>query len=682
MRLIRLEAHDFAQHADLDLDLSTVQEAAIVGENGVGKSRLMDAALWSMYGRAPRGTTDSLIRDDRLGMWVKTTWDREGAEVVVMRSRSVETKAGESSLALQVDGERASRHTIAETQAVIESLVGLSRDQLLAGPWMAQGESDALMQLRPADRTALAVTLFGLERIGPWYDRAREWLAAAEQELAVLDDRRQRLEEQIAGEIEARRALGEARADLAGTAALLDEVESRVAALTEEAQQLHEDAVRAEALTKEIAALNRAAEAHASAIDQANQSIGLIDATLAKQVPPEVDAPAVSLAELEANVTSWEAFSHDVATRSVKVQHLEAKIEDAKRHVAREHELCATCPYRTEIPDVPTLEAGLVAESTGLESARAGMDETAGAREALAGGKAAIAEWNASVSRRAELLATQEVARSRRTLLVGSVETSQEQQGKANGEAYRLNTERLRLVQTEDRAREVAADLQRQVAEKGAAMDRRDGSQRRVAIAEQAVEVIEAARAKIEEVDAFSAERRTHVDGLRIVVKMFHRNGLPTAILESGLPLIEGRANELLAKMPGDIAVRFRTQRQTKSGTWSDELDVEVTEAGRTREYDVMSGAERFRIDLALRVAIGTVLAHRSGTKFETLWLDEPFAAQDRRALEGVLESIAAVVGDFGLTLVVTHQPEVADRFPVKIEVTSSEVGLAEVNVG
>ncbi len=47
-----------------------------------------------------------------------------------------------------------------------------------------------------------------------------------------------------------------------------------------------------------------------------------------------------------------------------------------------------------------------------------------------------------------------------------------------------------------------------------------------------------------------------------------------------------------------------------------------------------------------------------------------------------MLESLEAVVDEFGLTFVTTHQREVADRFPVRIEVEETPMQTAQVKVG
>jgi exonuclease SbcC len=49
MNPIRLRAENFLSYGSIDLDLSGVSIAAIVGENGAGKSSLLDMLTWAFY---------------------------------------------------------------------------------------------------------------------------------------------------------------------------------------------------------------------------------------------------------------------------------------------------------------------------------------------------------------------------------------------------------------------------------------------------------------------------------------------------------------------------------------------------------------------------------------------------------------------------------------------------------
>ena len=680
MRLLRLECHNLAQYADLDLDLSGITEAAITGVNAVGKSQMMQMPHWCLYGRPIRGTTDSLIRDDEREMWVRTTWSRDGQEIVVKRTRSIETKAGASDLQVWHDGEILTRSTIPATQAVLDALVGLSSDQLLAGPWMAQGRSDVLMGLKPGPRSALVTSLFDLDRFAPWHERAKEWLSVTERGLSISDDRRKRLEEHIAEEPETRGRLEDARhsLDVATSAAATHAVE--IAALTQEAQQLREDEQRAEALSREIAAIRDNVNALEAGIDQYERLVARYRTLAARPVPPEEADGEFDLGALNTAADQWAMASQAKASGLAELPLHRKALADAEEHAGWQHALCETCPFRDK-GNLDEMRENVAFVERKIAVADGVMERRAGARQRLDAALAAHSSYAARQEARAAVLASVEEARSKLPELESAVAAASAQRTAAFARVAELDAERWQLKQSQDQAMEVAHALDTAKLLHHDALMARDECQRRVGALEDAVAAIESAKVALTAIDATLADQNKRASGLRIVTKMFHRTGLPSSILESSLSLLEAKANEMLARMPGDLAIRFRTQVQTKTGTWSDEFGIDVEEAGRIRDYEVLGGAFRFRIDLALRMAIGSVLSHRTGTGFETAFLDEPLGeAQDAQSFESVLQSIGAVAGDFGLLLLITHRQDVADRFSVRLEVVDVD-GRSEVRV-
>jgi exonuclease SbcC len=249
------------------------------------------------------------------------------------------------------------------------------------------------------------------------------------------------------------------------------------------------------------------------------------------------------------------------------------------------------------------------------------------------------------------------------------------------GESASVQAERLRLIQTRDRALEVVEELRDRTARYEVAKRMWADATGNRRIAEAMLADVRAAQAEMRAINAEYVEATRDRDDIALVEAMFHRDGLPTLLLELTIPLVEARANELLLRMPGELNLELVTQKATKKGSLTDTLDVAVTKRGRPIAYGMASGAERFRIDLALRLGLAGVLLHRTGAQFATLWLDEPFAAQDAEALEALLQSVAAVVDEFGFTFVTTHQREVAERFPVRIEVSEGAMQMAKVRI-
>ncbi|GAB4446357.1 MAG: hypothetical protein Kow0031_29020 [Anaerolineae bacterium] len=157
----------------------------------------------------------------------------------------------------------------------------------------------------------------------------------------------------------------------------------------------------------------------------------------------------------------------------------------------------------------------------------------------------------------------------------------------------------------------------------------------------------------------------------------FGKKGVQALLIESAIPEIEDEANRLLSRMTdGRMNVRFETQREAKSGDSTIEtLDILIADEAGTRDYELYSGGEAFRINFAIRIAISKVLARRAGAQLQTLMIDEGFGTQDAQGRERLVEAINAIQDDFERLIVITHIDELKDAFPVRIDVWKTPDG-------
>ncbi|MDQ3808970.1 MAG: SMC family ATPase, partial [Chloroflexota bacterium] len=155
------------------------------------------------------------------------------------------------------------------------------------------------------------------------------------------------------------------------------------------------------------------------------------------------------------------------------------------------------------------------------------------------------------------------------------------------------------------------------------------------------------------------------------------RRGVQAMIIETAIPEIEEEANRILGHMSGGrMHVKFETQRDARSGTGTIEtLDIKIADELGTRSYEMFSGGEGFRVNFAIRIALSRLLAHRAGTRLQTLVIDEGFGSQDQEGRERIVEAIQAIQSEFEKILVITHLEDLRDRFPVRIEVTKTTRG-------
>src|SRR5581483_4155419 len=113
-----------------ELDLRAIHLACLSGGNGHGKSTLVYAMTWSLWGRSRAAREDDLLRQGTTEMEVEFEFASSGALYRVIRKRAVRKSASTAVLELHVcDGEvwRAiTGNHIADTERAISDLLRLS----------------------------------------------------------------------------------------------------------------------------------------------------------------------------------------------------------------------------------------------------------------------------------------------------------------------------------------------------------------------------------------------------------------------------------------------------------------------------------------------------------------------------------------------------------------------------
>ena len=158
----------------------------------------------------------------------------------------------------------------------------------------------------------------------------------------------------------------------------------------------------------------------------------------------------------------------------------------------------------------------------------------------------------------------------------------------------------------------------------------------------------------------------------------FGRQGVQAMLIETVVPRLEEEANLLLGRMTDNRTyLRLETQRERRSGKGEpiETLEIQVNDDVGPRSYEMYSGGESFRVNLALRIALSKVLAQRMGAPLPTLFIDEGFGTQDAVGRERILDVIAAIQDDFDKIIVITHLDDLKDAFPVRIEVQKDALG-------
>jgi exonuclease SbcC len=198
-------------------------------------------------------------------------------------------------------------------------------------------------------------------------------------------------------------------------------------------------------------------------------------------------------------------------------------------------------------------------------------------------------------------------------------------------------------------------------------------------MAQQLVTVLESRRKQKKQYEAGREELALEIGRHKTLERAFGKDGVPALLIEQALPQIEEKANELLDRLSnGTMSVRFVTQAEYKDKKRDDlkeTLDIQISDGAGTRDYEMFSGGEAFRVNFALRLALSEILARRTGARLQTLVIDEGFGSQDALGRQRLIEAINQVRGDFEKILIITHLEELKEAFPNRIEVEKTVRG-------
>jgi exonuclease SbcC len=197
--------------------------------------------------------------------------------------------------------------------------------------------------------------------------------------------------------------------------------------------------------------------------------------------------------------------------------------------------------------------------------------------------------------------------------------------------------------------------------------------------AEQKVKALDTLRTRKADYETQREQLNQKIAHHKSLERAFGKDGVPALLIEQALPQIEQKANDLLDRLSdGQMSIRFVTQAEYKDKKRDDlkeTLDIQISDSAGTRDYEMYSGGEAFRVNFAIRLALSEILAQRKGARLQTLVIDEGFGSQDTQGRQRLIEAINIVKNDFSKILIITHLDELKDAFPNRIEVEKTERG-------
>ncbi len=459
---VYLRLSGFLSYKDpVELDFSGFDLACISGANGAGKSSLLDAITWALFGQARR-RDDALINAHCNTAEVIFDFRYEGNLYRVQRSKP-SGKTGLLEFFIR-DGEQGWRplteHSLRETEAHIQRTLRMDYETFTNASFFLQGKADQFAQQRPGDRKRILTSILGLEMWETFRERAAERRRNLENDQAVLAGWLNEIDEEIKEEEQRRTRLKELQDDLARWANLRQAKEAGLTALRGQAAALETQWQYVEMLQRQNQAVEQKIAAQQKALAERQAERQQYQQQLAAET--EINAAYQRWQAARAELEQWEQLSANFhqyeLQRSeplLKIERERSRLEQEQRGL--EEQLAKMVELQTSLPG---LEGEIVAARKALEEANARLEqrlaleaeqqslldtraelqaENKRMRDAMRELKERIDELN-QVSGADCPLCGQPLSPEERSRLVLSLEA----QGREMGDRYRQNLETLR----------------------------------------------------------------------------------------------------------------------------------------------------------------------------------------------------------------------------------------------
>ena len=200
---VRLELKNFLPYRSPDpLKFDGIHLACLTGANGAGKSSLLDAITWALWGKARAKRDDELVHLNQSDMYVQLDFEQEGALYRVLRRRN-RGKRGQGTLDLFIFKEDNTPNNISEpsmrqTQRKIETMLRLDYETFVHSAFLQQGKADAFTTRTPAERKKILSDILGLDQWTVYEEKVKDILKDIGGQLAYLEQRIQEIDDEMA----------------------------------------------------------------------------------------------------------------------------------------------------------------------------------------------------------------------------------------------------------------------------------------------------------------------------------------------------------------------------------------------------------------------------------------------------------------------------------------------------
>ncbi|HKZ34925.1 MAG TPA: SMC family ATPase [Patescibacteria group bacterium] len=695
------------------LDFSSFRLACLTGENGAGKSSLLDAMTYAVWGQARGRSSDELVRLGESEMHVIFEFELSGHLYRIQRGRDLRKNLTILELfLLSPSNANLTEGTLRDTQIKIDSLLKMSYETFVNSAYLKQGRADEFTLKGPTERKKILSDILGLGFYDELEEKAKDktkettlllqnielQLTEIEVELTEADLRREQLktkkktvqeiEKQIETIEQQKSSLGKEIQDLKVKSSFFEQKKSLIEKINGECDRLKQNIEkRSSQLTLWKSLVSRKKE-----IDRNWENLKGIQKQL-----EDFSKKQSQIIELNTKIVDLERVVASIKTENAQIQKEGEKIKQDLLSLSKDNPTCPLCgseltkaTHKTKVKKKLEDKLAELRESYKENSIRPELKTLArligqlreigydkNAHEALLKEKQKTSEYEKEkqeVDTAVTRIEAEEPIIKDEQERFAKLKQEEAKEKVFLQEAPQILSRLSRLKEEEESVLSKLTDLRTLEREERSLLG---AAQQLVAHTEQLSKDKEK---KIREKHDL-LEKKQLLEELSLA---FGKRGIQAMIIETAVPEIEEEANVLLEKMTdGRMSIALETQKETKTKKdLVETLEIVISDELGARSYELYSGGEAFRVNFSLRLALAKLLTRRAGTKLQFLVIDEGFGTQDQLGQERLIEAINSIQEEFEKILIVTHIESLKEAFPTRIEVIKKQTGSITQLIG
>lgn len=601
------------------IDGRNMTPAAAIDTNGTGKSSMLSAIFYALYGEMPNGDKADAVINKQVGKntSVELEFVTDSGSYKILRTRK------KNSLKLYSGEEDLTKGTSKETQSLIDSIVSIPKDIYMSTLYFDGHNSTPFSMLTDKQRKEYLEVLFNVGVYRDAYDVTKSDISEAQEEL-----------NNILSSIQIE--------------------ESKLQPLSDNVLQLKEEK---ESSQGRLASMLLDIETSSDKLEELHTTLANLKNTSSSKIA-DID---LSIAGVTTSDTS--NLQREVNTLSSQVSSSSNRLASMKATILEKANLMKSL----SVSDVCLVCGNVIDENhkkIEIGKITAEINEL----------KIPYGELKQAVENSSSQL---EDKKSELSNLQNKISKANEYLSPLYAEKQRITTE-LSTMESEYQSSKGILDNKREYYDNEMKSSSRYDSN--ILELENKIKTVQSQVATLQDKRKVVVSTITHLDE---ALKAFSDKGIKSHVLDLVTPEMNIRANNYLSYLTGGtITAEFSTQTKKANGDLSDKFDIKVTNNGEETTYNSLSSGEQRRVDISISLTLQDILMSRSNTSSNLLIYDELFESLDAVGSESVVELLKTRLDTADTILVVTHNENLKPLFNSSIVAVKETDGITHIENG